>query len=222
MANKGLFVTFEGPEGSGKTTQLRLLADLLTKSGIPHVTTREPGGSKLNTYLRHWLLDQSDYVLSHEAELFLFLADRTQHVREVLQPALRQGKLVISDRYVDSTLAYQGGGRGFSMGLLKQMNQAAIGGLTPSLTVLFDIPVEVGLKRAEASKGRKDRMEREPLLFHKKVRNTFLKLAVKEPKRFLVLDSRNSAEQVFSDLLQGLEKRLPKAWGRKIAMASHG
>ncbi len=222
MKSGGLFITFEGPEGSGKTTQLRLLAEFLKQNRVPFTTTREPGGSKLNTYLRHWLLEQSDYELSPEAELFLFLADRTQHVLEVLRPHLKQGKLVISDRYVDSTLAYQGGGRGFSMALLKQMNQTAVGNLKPRLTVLFDVPVALGLKRAEASKGRKDRMEKEPLSFHEKVRKTFLRIAQQEPKRFLILDSQKSQEEVFSDLVRGLAKRLPQPWSGKIKKGLHG
>jgi dTMP kinase len=220
MKRKGFFITFEGPEGSGKSTQLRLLAEFLCQNRISYVTTREPGGSKLNTYLRHWLLDQSDYVLSHEAELFLFLADRTQHVLEVLKPSLAAGKLVISDRYVDSTLAYQGGGRGFPMALLKKMNETAVGGLKPGLTVLFDLPVLLGLRRAEASKGHKDRMEREPLAFHEKVRKSFLDIAKKEPGRFLILDSRKSQEEVFKDLLQGLKKRLPHPWKDKFSEAN--
>jgi dTMP kinase len=222
MKRGGLFITFEGPEGSGKTTQMRLLADVLGKSRISYVTTREPGGSKLNTYLRHWLLDQSDYELSHEAELFLFLADRTQHVLEVLRPPLEKGKLVISDRFADSTLAYQGGGRGFPMGLLRKMNETAVKGLKPDLTVLFDVPVKIGLSRAEASKGRRDRMEREPLSFHEKVRKTFLRIAKSEPKRFLILDSRKNQEAVFKDLIQGLQKRLPEPWKGKLSRAFHG
>jgi len=222
MKRKGYFITFEGPEGSGKTTQMRLLANLLAQGRFPFVTTREPGGSKLNTYLRHWLLDQTDYELSHEAELFLFLADRTQHVLEVLKPGMDHGKLVISDRYVDSTLAYQGGGRGFSMNLLKQMNETAVGGLNPDLTVLFDVPIKLGLRRAEASKGHKDRMEREPLSFHEKIRKTFLKLAKAEPKRFLILDSTQTQEEVFHDLILGLQKRLPQPWKRKLSKVLHG
>jgi dTMP kinase len=219
---KGLFISFEGPEGSGKTTQMRLLAEYLEGNRIPVVMTREPGGSKLNTYLRHWLLDQSDYVLSPEAELFLFLADRTQHVVEVIRPALQKGNWVISDRYVDSTLAYQGGGRGFPMGLLKQMNQTAVRGFKPDLTVLFDVPVRLGIKRAEASKGHKDRMEREPLGFHERVRKTFLEIAKKEPKRFLVLNSQKDKETVFKNLLLGLRERLPEPWRSRFLKVSHG
>ncbi len=117
--NKGLFITFEGTEGSGKSTQLGLLAAVLKQYRIPHLLTREPGGSRLSTQLRHWILNKLEYNLMPEAELFLFLADRAQHVKEVVVPALRQGKVVLCDRYTDSTLAYQGGGRGFEMKLLR-------------------------------------------------------------------------------------------------------
>ncbi len=143
--NNGLFITFEGTEGSGKTTQLRLLAAVLKEYRVPHIVTREPGGSSLSTQLRHWILNKLEYKLMPRTELLLFLADRAQHVGEVIEPALKQGKVVLCDRYSDSTLAYQGGGRGFEMKLLKILNQVA-SELKPDLTLLFDLPVEVGLQ----------------------------------------------------------------------------
>ena len=205
---KGLFITFEGPEGSGKSTQIKRLGALLERTNMPFVLTREPGGTK-NPLLRNYLLEQYEDKFAYEAELFLFLADRTQHVKELLEPALNENKIVICDRYTDSTLAYQGGGRGFSIDLLRILNKAATGGLKPDITILFDVPVEIGLKRAETSKNRKDRMEREPISFHRRVRKAYLSIAKKEKKRFLVLDCRKSEEDVYQAMLEGLIDRLP-------------
>jgi len=215
--HQGLFITFEGPEGAGKTTQIELFCRLLQKRLIPFLATREPGGSKLSTHLRKWILNRLEYQLAPQTELFLFLADRAQHVKEVIVPALRKGKVVVCDRYTDSTLAYQGGGRGFSMPILDQFNQTATGGLKPDLTVLFDIPVELGLKRAVGRGKGKDRMEKETLDFHRRVRRTFLKIARHEKKRVLVLDAQKSREAVFDDLQKGLSTRLQESWRRKIA-----
>lgn len=206
---KGLFISFEGTEGSGKSTQIRLLAGLLKKHRVPYLLTREPGGSRLSTQLRYWILNKLEYHLMPETELFLFLADRAQHVREVLLPALRQGKVVLCDRYTDSTLAYQGGGRGFNLGLLDILNRAATGGLKPDFTLLFDLPVEIGLKRAAGRGKGKDRMEREKVRFHRKVRQVFLGIAKKEKRRFIVLDARESAKEVYRQVISELNERLP-------------
>jgi dTMP kinase len=206
---KGLFITFEGTEGSGKSTQIRLLADLLKKHRVPYLLTREPGGSRLSTQLRHWILNKLEYNLMPETELFLFLADRAQHVKEVVIPALNQGKVVLCDRYTDSTLAYQGGGRGFDLGLLEVLNRAATDGLKPHFTLLFDIPVEIGLKRAAGRGKGKDRMEREKVEFHRRVRQVFLKIAKKERRRFIVLNARKGAQEVFRQLIGELNERLP-------------
>jgi dTMP kinase len=213
---KGLFITFEGPEGAGKTTQIKLFCELLQKRHIPYVTTREPGGSKLSTHLRKWILNRLEYKLAPETELFLFLADRAQHVKEVILPALQKGKIVVCDRYTDSTLAYQGGGRGFSISVLKQLNHTATDGLTPDLTVLFDIPVELGLRRAIRRGKGKDRMEKEALNFHRRVRQTFLRIARQEKSRVFVLDARKSREEVFNDIEIGITNRLRGNWSRKI------
>lgn len=205
---KGLFITFEGPEGSGKTTQLHLLAGVLKKYRIPHIVTREPGGSSLSTQLRRWILNKLDYNLMPRTELLLFLADRAQHVGEVVEPALGEGKVVLCDRYSDSTLAYQGGGRGFDMGLLKALNGAATG-LKPDLTVLFDLPVEVGLRRALGRGQGKDRMERESLKFHRNVRRVYLETARKEKGRFIVVDANQSRESTYQEMIEKLIDRLP-------------
>ncbi|HET9869332.1 MAG TPA: dTMP kinase [bacterium] len=206
---KGLFITFEGTEGSGKSTQLRRLGALLAKHRIPHLLTREPGGSRLSTHLRRWILNRLDYRLAPKTELHLFLADRAQHVQEVLGPALRAGKVVLCDRYTDSTLAYQGGGRGFDLKLLEMMNRDATGGLTPDWTLLFDLPVEVGLRRALGRGRGRDRMEAEKLRFHRAVRRVFLRTARKDKKRFIVLDAARSPAEVYQQMLEGLIDRLP-------------
>ena len=206
---KGLFITFEGTEGSGKTTQLKRLGELLGKHRIPHVLTREPGGSRLSTHLRRWILNRLDYRLAPQAELHLFLADRAQHVQEVLLPALREGKVVLCDRYTDSTLAYQGGGRGFDLQTLSSFNKSATNGLSPDLTLLFDVPVQVGLKRALGRGKGKDRMEREKIKFHQAVRRVFLRIAKKEKKRFIVLDASRDPDMVYQQMIEQLIARLP-------------
>ena len=206
---KGLFITFEGTEGSGKTTQLKRLGELLGKHRIPHVLTREPGGSRLSTHLRRWILNRLDYRLAPQAELHLFLADRAQHVQEVLLPALREGKVVLCDRYTDSTLAYQGGGRGFDLQTLSSFNKSATNGLSPDLTLLFDVPVQVGLKRVLGRGKGKDRMEREKIKFHQAVRRVFLRIAKKEKKRFIVLDASRDPDMVYQQMIEQLIARLP-------------
>ena len=209
MNNKGLFITFEGPEGAGKSTQIKLLSVLLKKYGIPHLITREPGGSKLSTHLRRWILNKLEYKLTNETELFLFLADRAQHVQEVVKPALAKGTVVLCDRYTDSTLAYQGGGRGFDMEMLYKMNQIASGGLKPDITLLFDLPVEVGLRRAVGRGKGKDRMEQEKIEFHRRVREIFLTIAKKDKKRVMIIDASQDKERVYQQMLENLIHRLP-------------
>ncbi len=209
MRNNGLFITFEGPEGAGKSTQIRLLALLLKKYRIPFIVTREPGGSRLSTHLRRWILNKLEYKLTNETELFLFLADRSQHVNEVIKPALKKGSVVLCDRYTDSTLAYQGGGRGFDIKLLEIMNRLASDGLKPDITLLFDLPVEAGLKRALGRGKGKDRMEKEKLEFHRRVRKVFINIAHSNKKRVLVLDASRKVEQVYQQMLEKLIDHLP-------------
>ena len=207
---KGLFITFEGTEGSGKTTQIRLLADLLKRYRIPYLLTREPGGSRLSSHLRRWILNRLEYHLMPETELFLFLADRAQHVKEVIRPALQKGMVVLCDRYTDSTLAYQGGGRRFNLKLLEVMNGTATGGLKPDLTLLFDLPVDKGLKRAASRGFGKDRMEKEKSDFHSRVRRVFLKVARKEKKRILIIDALRGKQEVYQTMLEKLIERMPR------------
>lgn len=191
----GLFITFEGGEGSGKSTQLRLLDETLRSRGVPVVTTREPGGCAIADRIRSILLDAESRGMTPEAELLLYAAARAQHVAEVLRPALAAGKVVLCDRYCDATIAYQGHGRGLDIQLIRTLNAIATGGLAPDLTILIDCPVEVGLGRAlgrirktAPTEQREDRFELEKTSFHAAVRSGYASLAAAEPERFAVID----------------------------------
>ncbi|MBX9573353.1 MAG: dTMP kinase [Candidatus Obscuribacterales bacterium] len=184
--HKGTFITLEGPEGAGKTTQLKLLSKFLQDEGIEHVITRDPGGTSLGKPIRRLLLN-AESVVSPVAELLLYEADRAQNVSEVIMPGLAEGKVVFCDRYVDSTIAYQGFGRGIDLDLIEQLNNVASQGLKPKCTILFDIESSAGLARLHPSGH--DRLEREALEFHQKVRNGYLELAKKDDTRWRVLDA---------------------------------
>jgi len=190
---KGLFITFEGPEGSGKTTHIALLATYLRSKGGRVLVTREPGGTNLAAGIRKLLLDGGE-GLSPMAELFLYEADRAQHVHETLLPALRKGTLVLCDRYTDSTLAYQGFGRGLNRKAINTLNAIAAGGLKPHHTILLDVPVKRGLRQAKRKKNHHDRLERAGLAFHQRVRDGFLRLAKTENRRFRVIPQQATIE----------------------------
>jgi dTMP kinase len=191
---KGLFITFEGPEGSGKTTHIQLLASFLRKCGRRVLVTREPGGSVLAKAFRRLLLETGDGLVPL-AELFLYEADRAQHVEETILPALKSGQIVLCDRFTDSTVAYQGCGRGLDRKGIQVLNRIASKGLVPRLTVLLDVPAGRGLEQARRKKNRHDRLERAGLAFHERVRQGFLNLAKKEPKRFRVVRQQKTIEQ---------------------------
>jgi dTMP kinase len=176
---KGLFITFEGPEGSGKSTQSALIAAELASDGYDVLRTAEPGGTALGKKVREILLEKDDIPMDALAELFLFEADRAQHVRQTILPAVLDKKIVICDRFNTATFAYQGYGLGMDMGLVKSMDDAATGGLKPDLTILLDIDVEVGMARA-AARSRADRMEKRSGDFHRKVREGYLEMAARE------------------------------------------
>ena len=196
-----MFLTVEGVEGAGKSTFIGLLEAELAKRGIPFLRTREPGGCALGRQIRPLLLDAAQKV-DARAELFLFLADRAQHVADTIRPALARGEWVICDRYADSTIAYQGYGRGMDVELLQSLNDCATGGLWPDITFLLDLPAEVGLSRARARNGREGltqsegRFEAEALAFHQRIREGFLARATRWPERFRVLDASQSPEDV--------------------------
>ncbi|MBI3092407.1 MAG: dTMP kinase [Candidatus Tectomicrobia bacterium] len=213
----GYFITFEGVEGSGKSTQCRLLAEALRQAGHACVVSREPGGTPLGERIRELLLHAPGAAITSLAELLLYLADRAQHVEEVLRPALAAGRVVLCDRFTDSTLAYQGDGRGHDRELLRQLNSVAGGGLVPDLTLLLDLPVEVGLRRlaergAVASAGA-DRLERENLAFHQRVRRGYLAIAAAEPRRIAVILADGGVEEVRAAVLGVVRARLPPAAG---------
>jgi dTMP kinase len=203
---KGMFITFEGPEGSGKSTQIRLLSEALKRRAMKVTVTREPGGSAVGKAIRRLLLN-SPIKPSPDAELLLFLADRADHVASVIRPALERGEIVLCDRYEDSTFAYQGGGRGLSLPRLRRLNHEATGGLKPHLTILLDLPAEVGLARAgKREGGKKDRMEKERLAFHRRVRSSFRAFAEKEPKRFKVLDATKDVGSLADEIWKAVDK----------------
>lgn len=197
----GKFITFEGIDGSGKTTQLRLLEDALTADGLSVVTTCEPGGTSLGRRLRAAFLE-SEEAVSPLAELLLFAADRAQHVEHLIRPSLKDGKIVISDRYADATEAYQGGGRGFDAELISDVIELATGGLKPDLTLFFDLPVAKAFERMahRRAASRANRMDGETAEFYTRVRNAYLAIALREPERFRVIDATRKIEEVKDDV----------------------
>ena len=193
--NKGLFITFEGADGCGKTTQLNNVRNFLEEKGCNIVVTREPGALDIGRKIRNILLHHKG-IVADRCEMFLFLADRAQHVETFIKPAVEQGKIVLCDRHIDSTIAYQGYGRGQDIKLLEDLNKTAVNGIKPDLTLLYDVDTETALKRI----GReKDRMESAGIEFHKKVRNGYLELQKKNPERIKLINANNSIETVFED-----------------------
>lgn len=212
----GTFLTFEGIDGSGKSTQMRLLANFLRQQGCSVSATREPGGTPVGLRLRAALLDAQEQV-DPLTELLVFAADRAQHVRRVLRPALASGQVVLSDRYADATKAYQGAGRGFSAKLISEIVELATEGLRPDLTLLFDLPVGESVartRRRSESKNKAekaDRLDAEDAEFHMRVRDAYLRLAAQEPERFRIIDTRGAIEvthvRVKEIVVPFLEKR---------------
>ena len=204
-----MFLTVEGIEGAGKSTFIGLLESELTKNGVDFLHTREPGGCPLGRQIRPLLLDASQKV-SARAELFLFLADRAQHVADTIRPALESGRWVVCDRYADSTIAYQGYGRGMDPEELQKLNDCATDGLWPDITFLLDLPAEVGLGRALDRNGRKGltqsegRFEAEALAFHQRIREGFLLRAARWPERFRVLDATQAPEAIVAQAMEHL------------------
>jgi len=196
----GCFITFEGVEGSGKTTQIRLAGEFLRDRGLPVVMTQEPGGTPLGQRIREILLNRGDFDISGEAEVFLFAAARAQHTETLIRPALERGQVVLCDRFSDATIAYQAYGRGLSLESVREVCRMAAGGLSPRLTLLFDLPVEKGLERAfrriagRREGEREDRFERERLDFHRRIREGYLAIARGEPGRVKVLDASKDIE----------------------------
>ncbi len=211
---KGTFITFEGGEGSGKSTQARLLAAHLKQQGYEVLATREPGGTEIGDAIRSVLLNPEFSAMGNVTELLLLAASRAQNVFERIKPGLERGEVVICDRFIDSTLAYQGYGRDFDLKLLEALNRLATGGVTPDLTILLDLPVEVGLGRAkaldklESGTGKGDRIEQEDIEFHRRLRKGFLELASREPDRFRILEITEGIEATRERVVEVVEKFL--------------
>lgn len=208
------FITFDGIEGCGKTTQLRLAEAWLRARSLPVLATAEPGGASLGLKIREILLNRSSITIGAQAELLLFNAARAQHVAETILPALQNGSWVLCDRFTDATVAYQGFGRGLDLPIVQTINAFASQGLVPALTVLFDLPVETGLARARkrASNGHpekaEDRFEQEDLHFHNLVRNGYLRLAEESPRRFRIVDAAGPPEAIEKEVRRILETRI--------------
>ena len=201
MNKKGLFITFEGADGSGKSTQLKLAAEYLQKKGMETISTRDPGGTPLGSKIREILLHHDGKVADY-CELFLYLADRAQHIDEKIIPALEEGKTVLCDRYVDSTLAYQGYARGLDKEEIFKLNNIVARGLMPDLTFVFDVSTEVSAQRVGKTK---DRLESEAVEFHQKVREGFLDLAKKYPERIKVIDANNGIDEIHASVIEILK-----------------
>ncbi len=204
----GLFITFEGIEGSGKSTQAHMLAERLKRKGYDVVLTKEPGGTEVGEHLRQLLLSAGHLRLSERCELMLFLADRAQHVSELILPALRSEKIVVSERFADSTVAYQHYGLGLSLELIERLNEFVTQSLKPHITFLLDLEPSEGLRRLRLVKGSLDRVEMRPIEFHERVRMGYLEMAKREPERFVIIDAslppNEVAERVWERIFRAL------------------
>jgi len=206
-----IFITFEGGEGSGKSTVLKLIAERLTKEGVKILTTREPGGTPISEQIRSVILDKANTAMDPRTEALLYAASRRQHLVEKVWPALKEGKIVLCDRFLDSSLAYQGGARDLGIANVLGINLFATEGTYPDLTLLFDIAPEVGLERIAKNKGREvNRLDLEKMAFHQKVRKAFHELAKTYADRYVIIDASKPLEEVVDQVYQVIEKRLKK------------
>lgn len=203
--NKGRFITLEGSEGSGKSTQSALICDYLKKKGKDVIALREPGGVKISEAIRGLLLDVKNEAMGFECETLLYMAARAQVVKEIIAPALKAGKIVVCDRFLDSTFVYQGYGHGIDITFIKKLGAFATGGIKPDLTLLFDIDTHKGLSRTNAVK---DRIELRSIEYHKRVRKGYLELASKEPKRIKVIQVDAPKEEIFARVQRHINKAL--------------
>jgi dTMP kinase len=198
MKRKGLLITFEGGDGAGKTTLIEKVYHCLDKNGRDVCKTRAPGGTEIGKEIRSLLLHQRDARLAKRCELLLFLADRAQHVEELILPALKKGRIVLCDRFNDSTIAYQGGARGLNADLVGSLCHFASSALEPDLTLYLDLDPKIGFERAKRAGLIKDRIESETLKFHQNIRKAFKQIAKKKPKRFIVIDASLSPQEVYA------------------------
>jgi dTMP kinase len=211
--SRGLFITFEGPDGSGKSTQFRRLSERLRREGYEVIESAEPGGSEIGRQIRRILLDPANQDLTATAELLLMFAARAQNVEQVILPALTDGKIVLSDRFTDSTLAYQGGARGLGDAVVREIHEIACRGLDPDLTLCIDIDTEVGLARANhrnrnATGHAESRLDQQTLEFHRKARAAYHDLARAEPRRFRLIDGDGTSDAVALRVWSEVEPRL--------------
>ena len=206
-----MFITLEGPEGSGKTTAVELAVKKLEEMGYQIVRTREPGGTPISEQIRNVILDKANTAMDPRTEALLYAASRRQHLVEKVWPAIKEGKIVICDRYLDSSLAYQGGARGLGVDNILNINLFATEGTWPDLTLLFDIDPKIGLARISANANREvNRLDLEKIEFHNSVRNTFLELAKRYPERFVIIDASQSREDVAKATVDAILSRLCK------------
>ena len=205
----GFFISLEGPEGGGKSTQIHRLAAALAERGYPVWTTREPGGTRVGEMIRPILLGQQQTRMTPWSEALLFTAARAQHVEEVIRPRLARGELVLCDRYTDSTLAYQGYGRGLDLDTLRRLQSQATGGLQPNLTMLLNLPVETGLSRIP--RPAQDRLDRETTTFHQRVRTGYQEMAAADPRRWREVDAAADQDQVAARILALVSEALAQA-----------
>jgi len=224
MAKRGFFISFEGGEGGGKSTQIKRLKSAFKRNRIPFLVTLEPGGTRIGKKIRDLLLNPQNKNLSKRAELFLYEADRAQHVEEIILPALKAGKVVITDRYADSSSVYQGICRGLGVSWTESLNDFATQNIYPDLVIVLDVPETVGLARVRSRfsldpklKGKRravkmDRLEREKVAFHKKVRKGFIELSKKHPDRIALIDATKTPDQVAFQIRMQIEKR----WKKKL------
>ncbi len=206
----GFFITFEGIEGCGKTTQIGRLTAHLKEKNLPFLLTREPGGTAIGDRIRRILLSSENSGMEASAEFFLYAAARAQHISQVVLPALAEGKMVLCDRFADATAAYQGYGRGLNLAWIEEIHDRFLKGLKPDLTFLLDLPVEEGLRRAwkrmENQAVKEDRFEKEDLAFHRRVREGYLLLARREPGRIVVLDGMKDEQSLHREIVDHLPK----------------
>ncbi len=205
---RGVFITFEGIEGSGKTTQIRKLRVFLQGADCTVISTREPGGTPVADMIRDVLLTEHSEKVTDKAELLLYLASRAQHVHSVIKPALYQGIIVLCDRFLDATIAYQGYGRGLDIDFLRKLNRYGTNGLMPDLTILLDLSAKAGIARIrQDGKRNLDRLESESIEFHERVRRGYLEIAASEPERFIVVDGALGEEEIFERIKEEVLKR---------------
>jgi len=206
-----MFITFEGPEGSGKSTQIRLLAEFLRARGLSVEVVREPGGTPIGDQVRHVLHDTANTAMSPEAEVLLYSASRAQLVSQRIRPSLAAGRIVLCDRYADSTMAYQGYGRGLDLGMLAALTEIATGGLKPDLTLLLDLDVSAGLSRRRVRGEEMNRLDLEAVAFHERVREGYRLLANADPERWVRIQADRPVDVVATDIREAVLARLPVA-----------